>query len=74
MSNQEETIARDPASPVSEPTVLIADIHRGSAVADGVAFLNDAWAEEFDRRLAAWEAESRSVTPVVDSVIPASTY
>lgn len=33
-----------------------------------VEFLDDEWAREFDRRLAAWESESPSSVPMPESV------
>lgn len=55
MTDPVETIVCEPVPSSKAPTAVpmpFTRIARG-----GTEFLDEAWAEEFDRRLAAWEAE-----------------
>lgn len=61
MTDPAETIVCDSARKTEGPSVRVVElptIRSGSEV----EFLDEAWEDEFDRRLAAWQAES-GVTP-----------
>ena len=65
MTDPVETIDCDPFHIADEPTAMP---HPNRLANDGAEFLDDAWAQEFDRRLAAWEAESPSVEELLDTL------
>ncbi len=54
------TVVHDPARASDGASVSVAEIQPDNPAMGRVGdlFHDDAWAEEFDRRLAAWEAES----------------
>ena len=64
-----ETIVRDPVWNAERSFVPVFEAHPDRLGPDGAEFLNDAWAAEFDRRLAVWEAESPSVSPMLDAIV-----
>lgn len=60
MTNPVETIGAECALQPEQSPVSVVEIE-GSRQTFDVEFLDDEWAREFDRRLAAWEAESPSL-------------
>ena len=69
MTNPVTTVVHHPArntEGVPAPAVGHQTDQPGTANV-GDFFENDAWAEEFERRLAAWEAESRLASPATDA-------
>ena len=69
MTNPVTTVVLDPArntdgasAPVEGPQT-----DQPGTANVGDFFENDAWAEVFERRLAAWEAESRLANPATDA-------
>ena len=67
MTNPVTTVVDDPArhtDGTSVPAVALRTNQPGTGDV-GNLFEDDAWAEEFERRLAAWEAESRSASPTL---------
>ncbi len=61
MTDRAETIVCEPI-PTPETSKIVISVAPQFAVGDA-DLLDDSWAEEFDRRLAAWEAESQAVAP-----------
>jgi hypothetical protein len=70
MANSAETIGNEPALKTAPPAVFTSVDNSSIISTDDVEFLDQSWAEEFDRRLAAWEAESPSTAPVHDALVP----
>jgi hypothetical protein len=68
VTDRAETIVCEPIPNSDTSTVVVSVSHR-FALGDAV-LLDDSWAEEFDRRLAAWEAESPAVAPRRDGDEP----
>ena len=69
MTEPVETIVRDRVWNAERSFVPVFEAHSDRIGPDAVEFLNDAWAAEFDRRLAVWEAESPSVSPMLDAAV-----
>jgi hypothetical protein len=65
MTAPQETIVND--SPLTESTALPLEIESTRPTL-GAEFLDDSWAEEFDRRLAAWQSEPPPVAAIAESV------
>lgn len=63
MTNPVETIEDECALQPEQSPVSVVEVGT-SRPTSGAEFLDDEWAREFDRRLAAWEAESPSPAPV----------
>jgi hypothetical protein len=61
VTDRTETIVCEPVHTSETSTIVISVSHR-FALGDS-DLLDDTWAEEFDRRLAAWEAESPATAP-----------
>lgn len=53
MTAPQETIVNESPQPETSPLPLEIEATRVAAI----EFLDDSWAEEFDRRLAAWQTE-----------------
>lgn len=66
MTDRTETIVCEPIDTSETSTIVMSVSTRPSAIA-GTNLLDESWAEEFDRRLAAWEAESEAAAQVLDS-------
>ena len=66
MTDPVQTVVHDPARASDGASVSVAEIQPDDPTMGRVGdlFHDDAWAEEFDRRLAAWEAESPAASPV----------
>lgn len=62
MTNPVETIEDDCALQPEQTLVSVVEGEASRQNAD-VEFLDEEWSREFDRRLAAWEAESPSPVP-----------
>lgn len=67
MTNPVETIEDECALQPEQSPDSVAEVG-GSRQNFDVEFLDEEWAREFDRRLAAWEAESPSPVPATDSL------
>jgi hypothetical protein len=61
VTDRAETIVCEPVFNSETSTIVISVSHQ-FALGDA-DLLDESWAEEFDRRLAAWEAESPAVAP-----------
>lgn len=66
MTTPQETIVSNSAR-ISESASRLEEAQVSRAATGGVEFLDESWAEEFDRRLAAWQTESPAA-PRVESV------
>jgi len=67
MTNSVETIEDERALQVEPSRVPLVEAETHRQTFD-VEFLDDEWAREFDRRLAAWESESPSPVPKSESL------
>ncbi len=65
MTNPVETIEDECALQPEQFPVSVVEVGASRQNFD-VEFLDDEWAREFDRRLAAWEAESPAPVPATD--------
>ena len=70
MTDALQTVVYDPAHTSDMAVVPSAETQPGRLATrlDVDLFHDDAWAEEFERRLTAWEAESTSTSPEKDAV------
>lgn len=66
MTDRTETVVCEPIDTSETSTIVMSVSPRPFALA-GTNLLDESWAEEFDRRLAAWEAESEATAQVADS-------
>lgn len=66
MTDRTETIVCEPIDTSETSTIVMSVSPRPFAITD-TNLLDESWAEEFDRRLAAWEAESEAAAQDRDS-------
>ena len=66
MTDRTETIVCEPIDTSETSTIVMSVSPRQFAITD-TNLLDESWAEEFDRRLAAWEAESEAAAQDRDS-------
>ena len=65
MTDRTKTIVCEPID-TSETSTIVVSVSSPRLAVGEADLLDESWAEEFDRRLAAWEAESPSPAPTHD--------
>jgi hypothetical protein len=69
VTDRAETIVCEPIHTSETSTIVVSVSSHRFALGD-TDLLDESWAEEFDRRLAAWEAESPAAVPNSDGEEP----
>lgn len=65
MTDRAETIVCEPTN-TSEMSPIVVPVLAHRFALGHIDLLDESWAEEFDRRLAAWESESPIAVPIAD--------